>query len=116
MERLIKEGILVLLDFSNLGHCSECIEGKYVKLIKKTGATRSSDVLEIIHIDICGPFNVKSVDGFNSFITFMDDFSRYGYIYPIRERSEALDKFNIFKVEVKNSIMLRLKWCTRIEE
>jgi hypothetical protein len=32
----------------------------------------------------------------------MDDFFRYGYIYPIRERSEALDKFKIFKVEVKN--------------
>jgi transposase InsO family protein len=32
----------------------------------------------------------------------MDDFSRYEYIYPIRERSEALDKFKIFKAEVKN--------------
>jgi hypothetical protein len=45
---------------------------------------------------------VKSVDGLNSFITFTDDFSCYGYIYPIRERSEALDKCKIFKVEVKN--------------
>jgi hypothetical protein len=32
----------------------------------------------------------------------MDGFFRYGYIYPICERSEALDKFKIFKVEVKN--------------
>jgi hypothetical protein len=46
------------------------------------GATRSSGVLEIIHTDIYGPFNVRYVDKFNSFITFMDDFSRYGYIYP----------------------------------
>jgi hypothetical protein len=61
------------------------------------GATRSSSVLEIIHTDICGPFNMKSVDGFNLFITFTDDFTRYGYIYPIHERSKALDKFKIFK-------------------
>jgi hypothetical protein len=85
MERLIKEEILAPLNFSDLGHCIECIKGKYVKHIKKTEATRSSGVIEIIHSDICGPFNVKYVDGFNSFITFTDDFSHYGYIYPIRE-------------------------------
>jgi hypothetical protein len=73
------------------------------------GSTCSSGVLEIIHTDICGPFNVKSIDGFNSFIIFTDDFSRYGYIYPIHERSEALDKFKIFKAEVENQHMLRLR-------
>jgi hypothetical protein len=102
MECLIKEEILVPLDFSDVGHYIECIKGKYVKHIKKTGLTRSSGVLEIIHTDICDPFNVKSVDGFNSSITFKNDFSRCGYIYLIHERSEALDKFNIFKAKVEN--------------
>ena len=55
-----------------------------------------------IHTDICGPFSVKSVDSFDSFITFIDDYSRYGYIYPIKKRSKALDKFKIFKAEVEN--------------
>jgi hypothetical protein len=92
--------ILALLDFIDLDHCIDCIKGKYVTHIKKSGTTRSSGVLEIIHIDICGLFNVRFVDDFNSFITFMNDFSRYGYIYPIREQSDALDKFKIFKAEV----------------
>jgi hypothetical protein len=60
----------VPLDFSDLGHYIKCIKGKYVKHIKKTGATYSSGVLEIIHTDICGPFNVRSVDSFNLFIIF----------------------------------------------
>jgi hypothetical protein len=85
MERLIKEEILQPLDFSDLDHCIECIKGKFIKHVKKNGATRSSGVLEIIHTDICGLFNMTTVDGFNSFITFTDDFSRYSYIYPIRE-------------------------------
>jgi hypothetical protein len=108
MERLIKEEILAPLDFSD-GHCIECIKGKYVKHIKRMGVTRSSGVLEIIHTDICGPFNVKSVDEFNSFITFTDDFSRYGYIYPIHERSEALDKFKIFNAEIENQHNIKIK-------
>ena len=47
-------------------------------------------------------FPVKSVDGYDSFITFIDDYSCLGYIYPIKEILEALDKFKIFKAEVEN--------------
>jgi hypothetical protein len=49
------------------------------------------------------------VDGFDLFITFTDDFSRYGYIYPIKERSEVLDKFKIFKAEVENQHDIKIK-------
>jgi hypothetical protein len=49
------------------------------------------------------------MDGYDSFITFTDDYSRYGYIYPIKERSEALDKFKIFKAKVENQLDKRIK-------
>jgi hypothetical protein len=88
IERLVKNEILPPLEFSDLEQCIECIKGKFVKKIKRN-AKRSTSVLEIIHTDICGPFNVKSVDGYDSFIIFTDDYSCYGYIYPIKERSEA---------------------------
>ena len=52
---------------------------------------------------------MTTVDGYDSFITFTDDYSRYGYIYPINERSEALDKFKIFKLEVENQLNLKIK-------
>jgi hypothetical protein len=54
-------------------------------------------------------FPVKSVDGFDSFITFTDDFSCYDYIYPIKEWSEPLDKFKIFKAEVENQHNIKIK-------
>jgi hypothetical protein len=98
---LIKESILLPLEFLDLEQCIDCIKGKYIKKIKKD-AKRSAGILEIIHTDICGPFPMKSVDGYDSFITFTYDYSRYGYIYLIKERSEALDKFKIFNAEVEN--------------
>jgi hypothetical protein len=50
------------------------------------------------------------VDGFDSFISFTDDFSRYGYIYLIKERSEeALDKFKIFKAKLENQHNIKIK-------
>ena len=49
------------------------------------------------------------MDGYDSFITFTDDYSRYGYIYPIKERTEVLNKFKIFKAEVENQYNLKIK-------
>jgi hypothetical protein len=49
------------------------------------------------------------VDGYDSFIIFTDDYSRYGYIYLIKKRSEALDKFKIFKPEVENQHDIKIK-------
>jgi hypothetical protein len=76
VERLIKDNILIPLDFSNSDYCIDCIKGKYAKQVKKCEAKRSAGVLEIMHADICDSFPVKYVDGFDSFITFTDDFSR----------------------------------------
>ena len=49
------------------------------------------------------------MDGYDSFITFTDDYSHFGYIYPIKERSKVLDKFKIFKAKVKNQHNLKIK-------
>jgi hypothetical protein len=54
-------------------------------------------------------FHVKYVDDFDSFITFMNDFLCYNYIYPIKERSKALDKFKIFKAGVENQHDIKIK-------
>src|ERR1044072_7872048 len=61
-ERLVKNEILPNLDFTDLGLCVDCIKGKQTRHNKK-GATRSSQLLEVIHTDICGPFDTPSLGG-----------------------------------------------------
>jgi hypothetical protein len=85
IERLIKDDIIHPLDFSNSYYCIDCIKGKYAKQVKKGEAKRSAGILEIIHVDISGPYPINYVDGFDSFITFTDDVKHYGYIYLIQE-------------------------------
>ena len=48
-------------------------------------------------------FPIKSVDGYDPFIIFTDDYSHYGYIYPIKERKDVLDKFKILKIKIVRS-------------
>ena len=51
--------------------------------IRKKTAVRSSDLLEVIHTDISGPYTETLCRNFY-FITFIDDYSRYGYLYLIK--------------------------------
>ncbi|KAG8489112.1 hypothetical protein CXB51_017138 [Gossypium anomalum] len=76
---------------------------------------RASDLLGLIHSDVCGPINTQARGGFHYFITFTDDFSRYGYVYLMRHKSEALEKFKEFKNEVQKSIRQKLRHFDLIE-
>ena len=94
VERLISYGILPHLDFDDLEICVDCVKGKLTKN-KKNGATRSQNLLEIVHTDISGPYST-TLCGNKYFITFIDDFSRYGYVFFIKEKANALEMFKVF--------------------
>ena len=61
-------------------------------------------MLELIHTDVCGPMNVQARGGYKYFITFTDDYSRYGYVYLMRRKSEAFEKFKEFWVESEKQL------------
>ena len=107
MTRLVKDEVLPHLDFSDFEKCVECIKGKMTKGNKK-GSTRSTGLLELIHTDICGPFP-SGIGGHKSFITFIDDYSRYMYLFLINEKSESLEMFKTFKAEVENQLDRKIK-------
>lgn len=49
-------------------------------------------VLDLIHTDVCGPMETKSLSGFRYFITLTDDHSRYCVLYFMRKKSEVAEK------------------------
>ena len=70
---------------------------------------RSKVLLELIHIDVCGPLNVKDIRDFDYFITFIDDYSSYGYIYLLHRKSEAFEKFKEFWAKVEKQLDKNIK-------
>ncbi|RVX16347.1 hypothetical protein CK203_014590 [Vitis vinifera] len=72
------------------------LEGKETNKSKK-GAKRSTDILEIIHSDICCP----DMDAYDPkyFISFIDDYSRYMYIYLLHNKNEALGAFKFLRLK-----------------
>ena len=109
MERLIKENILHSLDFFDFDNCIDCIKGKLTVKTRKTSGSRKVEILQLIHTNICGPITPIALGGYRYFITFTDEFSRYGWIYLLHEKSESLDFFKEFKTVVE------LKFNTQVK-
>ena len=104
IQRLIKDGLLEPLDLESLPICESCLEGKMTKRPFNAKGYRANDVLELIHTDACGPMNFQARGGYEYFITFTDDYSRYGYVYLMRRKSEAFEKFKEFRAESEKQL------------
>ena len=71
---------------------------------------QATNLLEIIHTDVCGPMSVEARGGYRYFLTFIDDLSRYGYIYFMKQKSETFEKYKEFQSEVENHCNKKIKF------
>lgn len=62
---------------------------------------RSKKNLELVHSDVCEPFEVRSNRGNCYFLTFIDEFTRYVLIYIIKRNSEVFTQFKKFKLHAE---------------
>ena len=97
MVRLIKDEILSDLDSLDFDTYVDCIKGKLTAKIRNAKADRFTELLGVIHTNICGPFTPPAMGGHKYFITFIDNYSQYGFIELIREKSNSLEAFKAFK-------------------
>ncbi|KAJ9561413.1 hypothetical protein OSB04_006573 [Centaurea solstitialis] len=110
VELLLKGGFLGTFDFKPFDNCESCLSGKMTKEPFNKDNERASDLLEIVHTDVCGPFSHEARGGYRYFITFTDDFSRYGYVYLMRHKSESFEKFREYQNEVQNQLDRKIKF------
>ena len=75
----------------------------------KAKGNRATIQLELVHTDVCGPMSVQARGRYEYFITFTDDYSRYGYVYLMRHKSEAFDKFREYKTEAEKQLGVHIK-------
>nr|GEV96741.1 hypothetical protein [Tanacetum cinerariifolium] len=62
---------------------------------------------------VCGPFKIMSRQGEIYFVTFTDDFSRYGYVYLLKHKHEVFETFKVVQKEVENQLRKTIKsLCT----
>ena len=89
-----------------------CVESKQPH---KAAAARDLAPLELIHSDVCEMNGELTKGGKRYFITFIDDCTRFCYMYLLKSNDEALHYFKIYKAEVENQLEKKIKrlWSDR---
>lgn len=79
---------------------STCTKSKYIK---------TNNPLQVVHSDICGPMNVNSIGGSKYVLTITDDYTKYVTAYYLKNKSDALSKFQEFVNMAENAAGYRVQ-------
>lgn len=82
--------------------CEACVYGKQHRISFEQRQEKATKCGELIHSDVCGPLPVESLGGSRYFLTLKDDYSRYRFVYFLKNKSEVFEKFKCFAMKVKN--------------
>ncbi|GKC23381.1 retrovirus-related pol polyprotein from transposon TNT 1-94 [Tanacetum coccineum] len=97
---------LLKLKFEKDHLCSACVMGKSKKKPHKPKSKDTNqEKLYLLHMDLCGPMRVASVNGKKYILVIVDDYSRFTWVKCLRSKDEAPD----FIIKFLKMIQVRLK-------
>ena len=78
--------------------CEACALGKlhrdeFLVIVDR----KQRDILELVHTDLCGPMQTMSLGGACYFLIFVDECTRFTWVYFLRQKSHAFEYFKQFK-------------------
>ena len=97
-----------------INHSDQLCEGfllgkQFRKSFPKESNSRAQKPLELIHIDVCGPFKPNSLSKSNYFLLFIGDFSRKTWVYFLKQNQKFLKFSRSLKLQWKMKLDTRLK-------
>ena len=112
---LVDKNLLSGLKSYNLDLCEHCIYGRQRSVsFLRGGHDIKKKLLELIHLNVSGCVNIKSLGGASYFVTFIDDASRKVWAYPMKIKSEVFEIFQKFHFFVERETNKLFK-CLRTD-
>nr|GEU92878.1 ribonuclease H-like domain-containing protein [Tanacetum cinerariifolium] len=113
INHLARQGLvrgLPKLKFEKDHLCSVCAMGKSKKKSHKTKyEDTNQEKLYLLHMDLCGPMRVESVNGKKYILIIVDDYFRFTWVKFLRSKDEAPD----FIIKFLKMIQVLLKVLVR---
>ena len=105
---MASQGYLGSVNFQSFD-CVSCRLGKQTHLSFNKSESFSSAPFDLVHYDIWGPAPIPTEGGSHYFVIFMDDYSRYTWIYLLQCRSELTDVYQNFHKMVQTQFSHTIK-------
>ena len=110
VSRLEKLNLIPKFDSVKGFECQVCVQSKQSCKPHKAVEARNLAPLDLIHSDLCEMNGILNKGGKRYFITFIDDSTRFCYVYLLKSKDEALHYFKTYKAEVENQLERKIKW------
>jgi len=98
---LHKQNLLPGLRHCKLEFCEHCVFGKQTRVAFGVGVHSSQGILDYVHFDVWGPSPSPSNFGEVYYIMFVDDYSRFVWIYFMQLKFEVFEIFKNWKALVE---------------
>lgn len=76
--------------------CNSCSCNKSHRLPFDVNTLKCSRPLQIMFSDLWGPSPVQSIDNKSYYVIFIDFYTKYTWLYTLKNKNEVLDIFKIF--------------------
>ncbi|CAI7794954.1 unnamed protein product [Closterium sp. NIES-53] len=93
LQHLFKEervkGMRIKGESKEVGSCETCLTSKFLRFPFHSAVGQSSDLVELVHVDLVGPMKVKGDGGALYSMTMVDDYTRLTWSFPLAKKSDA---------------------------
>lgn len=108
-KELVKQNLLENLKSVQLQFCEDCVYGKAHRVRFSKGRHSAVGVMDYVHSDLWRPSRVESLGGSRYFLSLVDDYSIRVWVYLLKHKSDAFEKFKDWKVMHEIQIERKLK-------
>jgi histone deacetylase 1/2 len=81
--------------------CSDCQQARSSQLSFTTNNHKSINPLDIVHTDVWGPTPILSNSGARYYLCFLDDCTKFIWLFPLKIKSDVEKVFLLFKTYVE---------------
>jgi transposase InsO family protein len=108
--RLANLNLIPKFNLVKKSKCHVCVESKQPRKPHKAAEARNLAPLELVHSDLCKMNGILTKGGKRYFLTFIDDFTKFCYVYLLKTKDEVFNYFKTYKAEVENQLERKIKW------
>ncbi|XP_020582332.1 uncharacterized protein LOC110025962 [Phalaenopsis equestris] len=109
LQELSKQSLLCGDRVSKLEFCEQCVLGKATRMKFSTGTHSSKKPLDYVHSDLWGPARTQTHGGGRYFMPIIDDYTRKVWVFILKSKDEAFQRFRDWLTVTENKMETKLK-------
>lgn len=90
-------------------NCIVCCEGKQTRMPFPKKGYRAECILGLVHMDVCGPIETRSIGGSRYFLIIVDDFSKMAFGYFLKSKGDVFNQVKHFVAMAENQTNCLIK-------